>query len=79
MTDMVGSRKTALWSATLGALATSATAAFGDGMYGGHPSYAPPAFSWTGLYIGGNVGYAWAQSEHCEGANVPCSGGAKLP
>ena len=76
MTDMVGSSKTALWSATLGALATSATAAFADGMYGARPSYAPPAFSWTGLYIGGNVGYAWAQSEHCHGVDVPCTGGA---
>jgi len=73
---MLGSRKTALWPATLGALAASATAAFADGMYAARPSYAPLAFSWAGLYIGGNVAYAWAQSEHCEGANVPCSGGA---
>src|SRR6516162_617633 len=73
---MLGSRKTALRLATLGTLAASATAACADGMYGARPSYAPPAFSWTGLYIGGNVGYAWAQSEHCEGANVPCTGGA---
>jgi len=26
------------------------------------PAYVPPPFSWTGCYIGGNVGGAWAQS-----------------
>jgi outer membrane immunogenic protein len=26
------------------------------------PVYVPPPFSWTGCYIGGNVGGAWAQS-----------------
>ena len=27
------------------------------------PVYVPPAFSWTGCYIGGNIGAAWANSE----------------
>jgi outer membrane immunogenic protein len=76
MPDMVGRRKTALWLATLVILTASATAAFPDGMYKARPSYAPPAFSWTGLYIGGNVGYAWAQSAHCDGEDVQCTGGA---
>jgi outer membrane immunogenic protein len=73
---MLGSRKTALWLATWGTLAASATAAFADGTSVARPSYAPPAFSWTGIYIGGNVGYTWAQSEHCDSVDVHCTGGA---
>jgi outer membrane immunogenic protein len=38
-----------------------------------------PVWSWTGLYVGGNIGGAWARSSWCTGATVGnCVGGAPL-
>jgi outer membrane immunogenic protein len=71
---MLPIRKIAFWLVTLGALGAGATSAFADGYRGPARRYAPPPFSWTGFYMGGTVGYAWANSEHCDRAD--CSGGA---
>jgi outer membrane immunogenic protein len=68
-------RKTALWLPASCAVVFAIAPTFAD-EYPGRSLYAPPPFSWTGPYIGGSVGYAWAQSEHCDGADVQCSGGA---
>ena len=29
------------------------------------PIYVAPAFTWTGFYIGGNVGAAWSGRDNC--------------
>jgi outer membrane immunogenic protein len=72
---MVSIRKTALRLTASCGIALAAAPAVADG-YRGPAEHVQPPFSWTGFYIGANVGYAWARSEHCDGANVDCSGGA---
>jgi outer membrane immunogenic protein len=68
------SRKTVLWLIASSAMVIGAPSAMADGMYRGSTKDGPRPFSWTGLYIGGTVGFAWARSEHCDGSD--CNGGA---
>jgi outer membrane immunogenic protein len=48
-------------SLTTAALALTVSGALADGM-----SFkdAPPAFGWSGMYIGGTIGYGWGSSTH---------------
>ena len=55
-------RKALIAAITLTALGTGAAGA-ADLPVKAPPVYAPPAFSWTGCYIGGNIGAAWSRSE----------------
>jgi len=42
------------------------------------PVYAPPAFTWSGLYVGGHVGYGWSDFEF-RNPTVAVSGPILLP
>jgi len=55
-------KKAIIAGAALLAFGTSVAGA-ADLPFKGPPVYMPPAFSWTGCYVGGNLGGAWAQSE----------------
>src|SRR5262249_34723296 len=54
-------KKAIITGAALLALGTGVAGA-ADLPYKAPPVYMPPAFSWTGCYIGGNLGGAWAQN-----------------
>ena len=54
-------KKATIAGAALLALGTGAASAADLPIKGG-PIYMPPALSWTGCYIGGNLGGAWTQS-----------------
>jgi outer membrane immunogenic protein len=50
--------------ASLLALGTAAAADLPAKMYTKAPAMAaPPPFSWTGFYVGGNVGYSWGRQD----------------
>jgi outer membrane immunogenic protein len=57
-------KKLLLAGVALAALAGSATAAdLGRPVYRRPVVYAP-VYSWTGLYVGGNIGYTWGRSDY---------------
>ena len=39
------------------------------------PLAPPPAWSWTGFYVGGNVGYGWGSARDSFAMSVPLNGG----
>ncbi len=52
--------------ASVGALAIAGSAFAADLPYRGPPPVyvpPPPIFTWTGIYIGGQIGYAWARDD----------------
>ena len=50
------------FAAAVGLIALGTSAALAADLPVKAPVYTPPAFSWTGCYIGGNIGTAWTDS-----------------
>jgi len=75
-------RKIAILGAALAALMFTSPASAADAPIKGPYYKAAPAFSWTGFYIGGHVGYGWGDAD-VTGAGVTFDidgvfGGAQL-
>jgi hypothetical protein len=66
---------------SVGAMALTGSAAFAADLpyRAAPPVYLPPLpiFTWTGLYLGGQVGYAWARNK--EVSSTPRNTGLRLP
>ena len=68
-------RKLALTLAsTFALIATAGFAAAADLPVKARPYVAAPAFSWTGIYVGANVGYAWGRTTGTAGIAAPAVG-----
>ncbi len=67
--------------ASVGAVALSGSAALAADlpMRAPPPVYVPPPFSWTGIYVGGQVGYAWGNDRSRFDAFAPGGGIAAFP
>jgi outer membrane immunogenic protein len=66
--------------ASVGAIAIAGSAYAADLPYRGPPPVylpPPPIFTWTGIYVGGQIGYAWARNNGS--INNPAPGIAGLP
>ena len=64
--------------ASLGAFCFAAQAALAADLgYAPPPAYLPPPlFTWTGLYVGGQIGYAWGASAFDAAGFDPVTGAA---
>jgi len=56
---------------SLAAIATASAADMAPKMYTKAPPPPPPVFSWTGFYIGGNLGGGWADASGTGTVSVP--------
>src|SRR4051812_2601028 len=64
-----------LFLATTAFVVLAATAAGAADMTA-RPAYGapPPAYSWSGFYLGGNVGYSWGDAKHDATENTTALG-----
>ncbi len=63
-------RRSLLATAAVIGLSSSALAADLPGVKG-PPVYAPPAFTWTGAYLGGQIGYQWGATSDVPSSTYP--------
>jgi outer membrane immunogenic protein len=59
--------KTSLAAATAVLIATTAAGFAADLPVKAAPRFAPPVFSWSGFYVGGNAGYGWGDANNATG------------
>src|SRR5690242_6374042 len=68
-------RKLALTLAsTFALIATAGFAAAADLPVKARPYVSAPAFSWTGIYVGANIGYAWGRTTGTAALAAPAVG-----
>src|SRR3954466_13853219 len=61
-------------ASTIALIATAGFAAAADLPVKARPYVSAPAFSWTGIYIGANAGYAWGRTTGTAAVTPPAVG-----